>query len=164
MKTPQQKIEKYEAKIVELKKQIENENNPQSPDNFFLEIFNGATVKIDLEKYPNSIFYFSGETFLLEIEKQGEKLIAWFNYYKIWNPISTTNAWNYSQTQEFLTVTIEEHFKLRELTAWHFIFNKPASIEEHFKLRKVTAHRASLYPLVAIEDHFKLREVTAGKK
>ena len=142
MKTPQQKIEKYEAKIVELKKQIENENNPQSPDNFFLEIFNGATVKIDLEKYPNSIFYFSGETFLLEIEKQGEKLIAWFNYYKIWNPISTTNAWNYSQTQEFLTVTIEDHFKLRE----------------------VTAHRASLYPLVAIEDHFKLREVTAGKK
>ena len=125
-----------------MKKQIENENNPQSPGNFFLEIFNGATVKIDLEKYPNSIFYFSGETFLLEIEKQGEKLIAWFNYYKIWNPISTTNAWNYSQTQEFLTVTIKEHFKLRELTA----------------------HRASLYPLVAIEDHFKLREVTAGKK
>lgn len=164
MKTPQQKIEKYEAKIVELKKQIENENNPQSPDNFFLEIFNGATVKIDLEKYPNSIFYFSGETFLLEIEKQGEKLIAWFNYYKIWNPISTTNAWNYSQTQEFLTVTIEEHFKLRELTAFYCINNQSYMIEEHFKLRKVTAHRASLYPLVAIEEHFKLREVTAGKK
>ena len=164
MKTPQQKIEKYEAKIVELKKQIENENNPQSPDNFFLEIFNGATVKIDLEKYPNSIFYFSGETFLLEIEKQGEKLIAWFNYYKIWNPISTTNAWNYSQTQEFLTVTIEEHFKLRELTAYVDFAPDRVAIEEHFKLRKVTAHRASLYPLVAIEDHFKLREVTAGKK
>ena len=164
MKTPQQKIEKYEAKIVELKKQIENENNPQSPDNFFLEIFNGATVKIDLEKYPNSIFYFSGETFLLEIEKQGEKLIAWFNYYKIWNPISTTNAWNYSQTQEFLTVTIEEHFKLRELTARTGQDLSATQIEDHFKLREVTAHRASLYPLVAIEDHFKLREVTAGKK
>ena len=164
MKTPQQKIEKYEAKIVELKKQIENENNPQSPDNFFLEIFNGATVKIDLEKYPNSIFYFSGETFLLEIEKQGEKLIAWFNYYKIWNPISTTNAWNYSQTQEFLTVTIEEHFKLRELTARNSPFQFHQQIEEHFKLRELTAHRASLYPLVAIEEHFKLRELTAGKK
>ena len=117
MKTPQQKIEKYEAKIVELKKQIENENKPQSPTDFFLEIFNGATVKIDLEKYPNSIFYFSGDTFLLEIEKRGEKLIAWFNYYKIWNPISEKNTWYYAQTQEFLKVTIEEHFKLREVTA-----------------------------------------------
>ena len=164
MKTPQQKIEKYEAKIVELKKQIENENNPQSPDNFFLEIFNGATVKIDLEKYPNSIFYFSGETFLLEIEKQGEKLIAWFNYYKIWNPISTTNAWNYSQTQEFLTVTIEEHFKLRELTALKSFTLSNCSIEEHFKLRELTA--ISVYQLFRyqIEDHFKLRKVTAEKK
>ena len=117
MKTPQQKIEKYEAKIAELKKQIENESKPKSPTDFFLEIFNGATVKIDLEKYANSILYFSGDTLLLEIEKREEELIAWFNYYKIWNPISKQNAWDYSQTQEFLKLTIEEHFKLREVTA-----------------------------------------------
>ena len=141
MKTPQQKIEKYEAKIAELKLQIENQSKPKSPKDFFLEIFNGATVKIDLEKYPNSIFYFSGDTFLLEIEKRDEKLIAWCNYHKIWDPISTTNAWNYSQTQEFLTVTIEDHFKLREVTADARNFLPSSKIEEHFKLREVTAKK-----------------------
>ena len=117
--TPQQKIEKYESEIAKLKIQIEQESKSQSPKDFFLEIFNGATVKIDLEKYPDSIFYFSGDTFLLEIEKQDEKLIAWFNYNKIWNPISKQNAWDYSQTQEFLQERIEDHLKLREVTAYN---------------------------------------------
>ena len=142
MKTPQQKIEKYEAKIAELKIKIENENKQQSPKDFFLQIFNGATVKIDLEKYPNSIFYFSGDTFLMEIEKQDEKIIAWVNYNKIWIPISEQHASNYSQTQEFFKLTIEDHFKLREVTV-------------------IDAHE----PIgTAIEDHFKLREVTVKKK
>lgn len=118
MKTPQQKIEKYEAKIAELKLQIENESKPKSPKDFFLQIFNQELRKMPYdEKYPNSIIYFSGETFLLEIEKREEKLIAWFNYNKIWNPISEQNAWDYAQTQEFLKVMVEYHFKLREVTA-----------------------------------------------
>ena len=122
MKTPQQKIEKYEAKIAELKLQIENESNLQSSTYSFPQILNNATIKIDLEKYPNSIFYFSGDTLLLEIEKREEKLIAWFNYSKIWNPISKQNAWDYSQTQEFLQERIEDHLKLREVTALSHFF------------------------------------------
>lgn len=89
----------------------------ETPEQFFDSIFNkDLTRKVDFDKYPNSQFYFDGETLMLEIEKRGETLYAWFNYFKIWNPISTKNNWNYDQTQAFLKVRIEEHFKLRDVT------------------------------------------------
>ena len=113
MKTPQEKIEKYEAKIAELKKEIE-EQNPQSPKDFFLKMINGSTIKIDHYKFPNSTFYFDGDSLLLEIKKKEEKLYAFLNYEEIWNPISSQNNWNYSQTQEFFQLMIEDHFKLRD--------------------------------------------------
>jgi hypothetical protein len=142
MKTPQEKIEKYEAKISELKKEIEK---MQSPEDFFLQIINGSTLKLDPLKYPNSTFYFDGETFLLEIEKREEKWYVWFNNDKIWDPIKEQNNWNYTQTQEFLKLKIEDHFKLRNVTA-----NADDSIQKY-----------SLLEIQKIEDHFKLREVIA---
>jgi hypothetical protein len=142
MKTPQEKIEKYEAKIAELKKEIEK---MQSPEDFFLKMINGSTFKINPLKYPNSTFYFDSETFLLEIEKREEKWYAWFSNNKIWDPISRQNNWNYTQTQEFLKLKIEDHFKLRNVTA-----NADDSIQKY-----------SLLEIQKIEDHFKLREVIA---
>ncbi len=137
MKTPKEKIEKYESKIAELKKEIENEKL-QSTKDFFLKMINGSTFKIGAKKYPNSNFYFDGETLLLEIEKREEKWYAWFNYDKIWSPISRQNNWNYTKTQEFFKLMIEDHFKLRDVTAvvregWF-----TSMIEDHFKLISVT--------------------------
>ena len=111
----------------------------ETPEEFFNSIFNMDLIrKVDFEKYPNSQFYFDGETFLLEIEKRGENIITWFNYPKIWNPISTKNNWIYEQTQAFLKVRIEEHFKLRDVTPMNLWKMKTSAIEEHFKLRDVT--------------------------
>jgi hypothetical protein len=137
MKTPQEKIEKYESKIAELKKEIEDQKL-QSPEDFFLQI-NNSTFKIDAKKYPNSTFYFDGETFLLEIEKRKEKWYVWFNNDKIWDPISRQNSWTWSQTQEFLKLSIEDHFKLRDVTARRRYYCYFRNIEDHFKLRDVTA-------------------------
>lgn len=111
--TKQQRIENIEKELAQLKLELQEE----TPEEFFNSIFNkDLTRKVDLEKFPNSQFYFDGDTFLLEIEKRGETLYAWFNYGKIWNPISTKNKWNYDQTQAFLKVRIEEHFKLSGVT------------------------------------------------
>jgi len=131
MKTLQEKIEKYEAKIAELKKEIE-EQNPQSPKDFFLKMINGSTIKIDHYKFPNSTFYFDGDSLLLEIKKKEEKLYAFLNYEEIWNPISSQNNWNYSQTQEFFQLMIEDHFKLRDVTAYRTRRFHRYHIEDHF--------------------------------
>ena len=86
-------------------------------EEFLDEIFNQDLIcKTDKEKYPNSVFYSQGETFLLEIEKTSEKLYAWVNYDKIWNPISSKFRLSYSEIQQILKVKIEEHFKLSDAT------------------------------------------------
>ncbi len=138
MKTPQEKIEKYESKIAELKKEIENQKL-QSTKDFFLKIINGSTFKLDPLKYPNSNFYFDGETLLLVIEKRKEKWYAWFSYEKIWSVIAEQNNWNYTQTREFLKLRIEDHFKLRDVTSDAFRKTFYLRIEDHFKLRDVTS-------------------------
>ena len=107
-----------------LAKEILQKENTTNEDSIFPPI-NEMTVKEDLEKYPNSLFWFHGDTFILELEKTDDKLITWVNYSKIWNPISEKNNWNYDQTQDFLKVKIEEHFKLRDVTpkdkwAWKY--------------------------------------------
>ena len=121
--TKQQRIENIEKELAQLKIQLAEEN--ETSEEFFNSIFNkDLTRKVDLKKYPNSQFYFDGETLLLEIEKSSETLYAWFNYSKIWNPISTKNKWNYDQTQAFLKVKVEEHFKLRDVTSDYIILEK----------------------------------------
>ena len=98
-----------------LAKEILQKENTTNEDSIFPPI-SELTAKEDLEEYPNSLFWFHGDTFILELEKKIDELIAWVNYPKIWNPITTKNNWNYDQTQAFLKARIEEHFKLRDVT------------------------------------------------
>lgn len=112
----------------------------ETPDSFLDTIFNkDLTCKVDKEKYPNSVFYFDGETSILEIEKIEKKLYAWVNYDKIWHPISTKFGLNYSEVEQILKVRIEEHFKLRDVTPFIIFKIIYCLIEEHFKLRDITA-------------------------
>ena len=102
------KIKEYFPDVFQPKETVED---------FLNEIFkNDFICKTDKEKYPNSVFYFQGETFLLEIEKTSEKLYVWVNYDKIWNPISSKFSLSYSEIQQILKVKIEEHFKLSDAT------------------------------------------------
>jgi hypothetical protein len=110
-----------------------------TPEKFLLDILGDElTIKTDKEKYPNSVFYFKGETCLLELQKSGDTLYLWCSYSKIWNPICQKFDWDYSQTQRFLKVTIEDHFKLRDVTPTKRFYTPLNLIEDHFKLRDVT--------------------------
>ena len=136
MKTLEERIRLIETVLEKLKRELKEDSNI-SQDSIFPPI-NKLTAKEDLDKYPNSLFWFHGDTFILELEKRDDKLIAWVNYPKIWNPISTKNDWNYHQTQAFLKVMIEEHFKLKDATPLLKFNGLFCVIEEHFKLRDVT--------------------------
>lgn len=120
-----------------LAKEILQKENTTNEESIFPPI-SELTAKEDLEKYPNSLFWFHGDTFILELEKTDDKLITWVNYSKIWNSISEKNNWNYHQTQDFLKVKIEDHFKLRDVTPFGGQTDILGLIEEHFKLRDVT--------------------------
>ena len=114
MKTIEERINLIETELENLKRELKEESNIFQ-DSIFPPI-SELTAKEDLEEYPNSLFWFHGDTFILELDKRDDELNAWVNYPKIWNPISTKNNWNYDQTQAFLKARIEEHFKLRDVT------------------------------------------------
>ena len=129
--TTQQKIEQKEKELEELKSLLKKEQ--AKPKDFLLEILgNEPTRKIDPKKYPNSVFYFKGDTCLLELEKRGDKNYVWCDYDKIWNPVSGKFNLNYEQTQQFIKETLEEHFKLRDIIPSCFYQAYFAVLEEHF--------------------------------
>ena len=134
--TPQQRIQLLEKELHKLKLQLAE--GEETPEEFFNSIFSKDLTRKVSEKYPNSQFYFDGETLILEIEKSGENLYVAFNYLKFWVLISTKNNWNHSQTKAFLEARVEEHFKLRDVTVEYSETKHTLWVEEHFKLRDVT--------------------------
>lgn len=113
--TTQEKIDNLKEEILQLEILLEKEK--QNPKLFLLEILgNELTVKIDREKYPNSVFYFKGDSCLLELEKSGSTTYLSCNYSKIWNPISEQFSLGYSEIQQLIKETVEEHFKMRDVT------------------------------------------------
>jgi len=134
----QQRIEVIEKELQELKMQLKVEEDI-SPKQFLLDILgNELTIKVDREKYPNSVFYFQGETYLLEFEKSENETLLWCNYYKIWNPISNKFSLNYASIQNLIQETVEEHFKMRGVTPPFVRGRLRNRVEEHFKMRGVT--------------------------
>lgn len=84
-----------------------------SPDKVWDGIINGLTIKIDREKYPNSIFFFKEDAFLFEIENN----ILWCRYDKVWLKISEVISGDYKATQAFIkNKVVEEHFNLKGVT------------------------------------------------
>lgn len=113
MEAIDEKIKKYEAKIAKLKLKKEQQ---KSPEKFAMSFFEQDLIcKSDKEKCPNSIFYFKGDKLLLEINKSGDSLKAWISHVEIWNPISEKFSLDYAQMQSLLKMTIEQHFKLRNV-------------------------------------------------
>lgn len=136
--TTQEKIHQKEKELEELRIQLEKEKN--DPKQFLLDILgNELTIKIDREKYPDSVFYFKGDSCLLELGKYEKELILWVNYYKIWNPITEKLGLKYAEIKDLIKVTVEEHFKMSGVTAHSAIPSIVYWAEEYFKLSGATA-------------------------
>jgi hypothetical protein len=159
MKTIDEKIKKYEAKIAKLKLEKEQQ---ESPEKFAMSFFEQDLICKSDEKYPNSIFYFKGDKLLLEIEKSGDSLTAWVSYSEIWNPVSEKFSLDYAQTQSLLKTTIEQHFKLKGIATISFLQNSVKSIEQHFKLKGIATPKHGSFLFLRIEQHFKLRGIATS--
>lgn len=139
MKTTKQRIENIEKELAELKIQLQEESKEISAKEFLLGVLgNELTIKIDREKYPNSVFYFKGKNCLLELQKSEDNINLWCNYNEIWNPISAKYSLDYALIQELIKETVEEHFKMRDVTPGDMMCTAAVEVEEHFKMKDVT--------------------------
>lgn len=103
-------------------------------ENLFLQIFDGCTVRFDMEKYPNSIFYFDKDgNFLAEYDSQTN--FFWVSYPKVWQVFEAQFSLNYDLLREVLSQQIEQHFKLTQVTAKSSLFRLYNLVEQHFKLK-----------------------------
>ncbi|MGX9985873.1 hypothetical protein [Soonwooa purpurea] len=142
------KIEKKEAKILKLQNQIEElklqlENKKLiEAEEFAKSLFEKDFIcKTDFEIYPNSIFYFDGDTLVFEIEEEEEGLKVWVNKPKIWHHIMVDFGLKNSQVEQILRTTIEQHFKLKDTILEEGCYND--DIESHFRFRAATAELKS---------------------
>ena len=139
MNTIEERLKFIESELQDIKELLQKENT--TAEDVVFPPISELTLKEDLDKFPNSLFFFHGDTFILELEKRDDKLIAWVNYSKIWNPIYIKNDWNYDQTRAFLKVRIEEYFKLKDVTPYYTGLRISDRIEEYFKLKDVKPQR-----------------------
>lgn len=86
-----------------------------TPEELFLQFFDGLTVPFDREKYPNYIFYFDKNNYCAA-EYDSKTNEFWVNYDKVWKVFETTFSLNYTSTRELLNRLVEEHFKLKGVT------------------------------------------------
>lgn len=130
--TTEEKIKKLKEEISVLEIKLENEK--QNPKKYLLELLgNELAVKIDIEKFPNSVFYFKGDNLLLELEKSSDIIYLWCSYIKIWNPISNKFSLEFPEIQQLIKETVEEHFKMRGVTPKFLTDTTDKMVEEHFK-------------------------------
>lgn len=83
-----------------------------SPEQVFLDIIDGCTIKIDKDRFPNSIFLFKGDEWMFEIEKS----TVWCRWDKVWDKISVAISGDYAATQAFIRGLLEQHFKMKGVT------------------------------------------------
>jgi hypothetical protein len=84
------------------------------PEKVWDGIINGLTVKIDREKYPNSVFFFKGNKVFFELEKS----TLWCRHNEVWLIISQAIAGDYYATKAFITNKVEEYFNLKGVTPY----------------------------------------------
>ena len=123
----QQQIAEKEAELQQLKKEFEKVTLKER----FQELLNGCTIKIDREKYPNSIFLFKGDKCFFEFENDN----FWISYFNVWEIIEKEFKIDYDKIQALIKSEIEEHFKCDGVTPPTIKLLYPKLIEDHFKCK-----------------------------
>jgi len=138
-----------QQKIAELKAQI-SELEKITPEERFLDLIDGMTVKIDKDKYPDSIFFFKGDKCYLELEKSR----LWVTYDEVWQVFEVEYGMAYGEIQAFIRDQVEQHFKMREVTPSLADCLLYQVVEQHFKMREVTPTVPALRDRKEVEQRF----------
>ena len=96
----------------------------------FLRLIEGCEIKVDFEKYPNSIFYFKNDKYMLEYNIKNEDF--WISYPNIWSILVSELDYNYQKIKDLITSILEQHFKQKVVTTKDLLFSVEHTLEQHF--------------------------------
>jgi hypothetical protein len=152
-----ERLTSLENEAKELRKILED-SVKVSKEERFEQLISGWEYKVDLRKYPNTIFFFKGGKCLGEYDfKCG---FVWIAFENIWSVFYNEYAMNWDEIQLFITNQVEEHLNLKGVTPGNWDRLKNSTVEEHFNLKGVTLFEDSGVLVERVEEHFNLKGVT----
>jgi hypothetical protein len=112
-----------------------------TPEQRFIELVDGLTVKIDKDWYPDSIFYLREDEYIIEVEND----TAYLSKHLFWDIFKDEFGMRYAQIQDFIKSMLEKYLKIKVIKA----MSSPAFLvdllENHFKAKDaVTRNRLKL--------------------
>lgn len=119
-------IEKEAAalrKIIETPERVSKEER-------FKQLVEGWEYKVDLHKFPTSIFYFKGNKFLMEYDFKSQ--FCRMNSPAVWEILQSEYLMEDHLTQAFIKKQLEKHFNLKGVTPTKCWITHGKRLEEHF--------------------------------
>ncbi len=129
-----------------------------TPERRFKELFQNLAIKIDEDRYPNTIFWFRGDNVIFDYDKKSGYFYC--NYMLVWSVFESEFGLNYDQISKLIKGRVEEHFKLKDATPLMARTNWTSLVEEHFKLKDATPKINGTTHSILVEEHFKLKDAT----
>lgn len=140
------------------KELIEIINKPEiTKEQRFFDLQNNLVRKIDKEKYPESVFYFTKDGDFM-FEQDFKNGIFWCDYMMVWLVFESEYGMRYKQIQEFIKRMMEEHFKCNGLTPIKSSVFSHVEMKEHFKCNVLIPIRCSVNRNKQMKEHFKCKK------
>lgn len=129
----QNQIQALEEELARLKVLAGKPDIP--PEERFLQLvdINNISIKINKEIYPDSVFFFNGETFLAEYDKKFPKNI-WINF-DIWDVFENEYGMKYHEIQGFIRKQIRRYFNWEKNKPLACPVLRSLGIHGHFNFR-----------------------------
>jgi hypothetical protein len=125
-------IAKMKEELAELEEQLEAAGMP--PKDVLLQLLSGCEVKLDLKKYPHSVFLFKDGKCFFEIE--GTRL--WCSYNNVWTVFKDEHSMSHDEIRSLIKSAVEEHFKIKGVTPILLYGQYAKRVEEYFKMKAGT--------------------------
>lgn len=93
----------------------------------------GDLELFETDQYPDFLFYKKGGKIIFDYNKKNG--VVSISYGEIWLFFESFFGMDYQQIQDLTNVWMEEHYKLRVTTTFHFIFKISLRVEEQYKLK-----------------------------
>ena len=105
-----------EEQLKHIDAEVKKMNQPKrpTPAERFWQLCEGLSLKIDKERYPDSVFFFKEDEYQFEYDTANGHL--WCRYSSIWTVFEKEYSMKYNDIQSLIKNQVEEHFKCKGVT------------------------------------------------
>ena len=119
-----------------------------------MNIFEGTHIKLDLKRYPRTVFFFKEDRCWMEYNWKN----GYFGcrYEDFWEVLEREYHWGYDEVERFIKNQVEQHFKLKGITPCGVEGVILMVVEEHFKVKGITPYTNALGITDQVEQYFDI--------